>query len=217
MKEFKFLFLIYKPQGIIKALWTILRVFILPYEKLNKLIPSDARILDIGCGNGGLSNYLAIKSEDRNITGIDFSKKRISDAIKTIGSRKNIKFLQGNAVTTKLPKVDCYIIVDVLHHINTKNQDKLIRFFANRLDKNSLLIIKEVDPSDKVPFFFGHVIEKILYPDEKIYARSKKEWEQLFRSLGLSYRVLSGVFHFPDSTKIYVIHRTNSVNKKSKI
>lgn len=214
MSKLGFLFLLYLPQGILKALWTILRVFILPYEKLNKLIPSDAHILDIGCGNGGFSNYLAIRSNDRDILGIDLSRKRITSAKKSVGKRKNIKFILGDVITVKKPNANCYLIIDVLHHIDFRSQEKLLHFLAKKMNNNSMLIIKEVDPSSKIPFLFGHIIEKILYPKEKIYSRSKKDWGILFRSLGLVFKTIPGVFYFPDSTRIFVLTHKSFASTK---
>lgn len=209
MSKLGSLFLLYLPQGILKAIWTILRIIILPCKKLDALIPQKGTILDIGCGSGGFANYLSLKSSERNILGIDLSKKRITSAKKSVGKRKNIKFILGDVITVKQPNANCYLIIDVLHHIDYQNQEKLLRFLAKKMGNNSMLIIKEVDPSDRIPFLFGHVIEKILYPKERIYARSKKDWERMFRSLDLSIKTLPGAFYFQDSTKIFVLSNKN--------
>lgn len=205
MKTLIFLFLIYDSQGIFKALWTVLRIFLLPYRKLDAVVPLAGTIIDIGCGSGGMTNYLALRSSKRNMKGIDLSRERISVALKSVGKRKNIRFIHGDAVTAKLPLADCYIMIDVLHHITFQNQQKLLRFIVQHMKNHSILIVKEVDPSNRIPFLFGHIIEKILYPKEKIYARSKKDWVLLFESLGLSFRITPGVFYFPDSTCIFTV------------
>lgn len=199
------LFSLYKPQGFVKALWTVLRIWVLPYRKLDSLIPESGRILDIGCGNGGFSNYVAICSQKRKVTGIDLSKERISDARKSVSNKSNINFRLGDILSANLPRSDCYLMVDVLHHISFKNQEKMLHFLAKKLNKKSVLIIKEVDPSNKLPFAFGHLIEKVLYPNETIYARSKGNWKKLFDSLGLKVKIYSGSIYFPDSTLIYIL------------
>lgn len=215
MSKLFLLFLLYRPQGIIKALWVVLRVVILPYRKLDALIPQKSTILDIGCGNGGFSNYISLQTSKRKILGIDLSKKRIGSAIKTVGKRKNIRFILGDTTTIKIPKANFFLLVDVLHHINFQDQEKLLRFLANHLKSDSLLIIKEVDPSNRIPFLFGHIIEKVLYPKEEIYARSKNDWEVLFQSLGLSNEVFPGSVCFPDSSLIFVIRRTKRLKNKA--
>lgn len=162
--------------------------------------------MDIGCGNGALTNYLALHPK-RNLKGIDLSKERITSAQKTVGNRKNIQFIFGDVTKIKLPKVDCYVMVDVLHHIPFSDQKKLLQFIS--IKNNSVLIIKEVDPSATVQFNFGHSIEKLLYPKEKIYARSKEEWMKILNSLGFTVRIETGVFYFPDSTKIFICRKHN--------
>src|SRR3990167_9711685 len=190
------LFLLYRPKGIIKASWTVLRILILPYKKLDSLIPGKGTIVDIGCGNGGFSNYISLFSSKRKVFGIDLSKKRIESAKKSIGKRKNVKFVLGDVTKIKQPKADCYLVIDVLHHIDFKNQEKLLKFLAKKMSKNSMLIVKEVDPSNRIPFLFGHFIEKTLYPNEKIYARSRRDWQEFFRSLGLNIKVIPGSSYF---------------------
>ena len=93
------LFLLYRPQGIIKASWTVLRILILPYKKLDSLIPGKGTIVDIGCGNGGFSNYISLFSSKRNVFGIDLSKKRIESAKKSIGKRNAPNRAHTNALT----------------------------------------------------------------------------------------------------------------------
>ena len=210
MNKLVLLFLLYKPQGILRAFWTVLRILILPYKKLDLLIPKSGTILDIGCGNGGFSNYLSMQSPERKILGIDLSLKRIKSAKKTVGKRKNIKFILADAAKIKQPSADCFLMIDVLHHIDFLSQEKLLKFLAKKVSKNGVLIIKEVDPSSRIPFIFSHTLEKILYPKEKIYAMSKKEWEGMFRSFNLSVKVLPGAFYFPDSTCIFVLKKTSA-------
>jgi len=205
LKELKALFFIYKPQGIAKALLVVLRVIILPYKKIDKIVPPIGTIVDIGCGNGALTNYL--RSPKRIMKGIDLSKNRISIAIKSVKSRKNIEFIYGDAISFKLPRVDCYLIVDVLHHIPFQDQEKLLKFLSKSLGSKSILIIKEVDKSNQISYFFSNLIEKVLYPREQIYTRSKHAWIKLFKSLGFSTAIKSGVSYFPDSTKIFVLSK----------
>lgn len=201
------LFNIYKNQGLFKSFWVVLRVVILPSDKIDKIISKSGTILDIGCGNGGLTNYLAVESPKRRLIGIDLSKNRIADALKTIRKGHRITFINADVTKIKLPKVNTYMIVDVLHHISYPDQEKLITFLAKRLSKKSLLLIKEVDNSNTLPFLYGHLFEKILYPKEKIYPRSKTEWKKLFDKLGLKYKIEDGNWYFYDSTTIFTLRK----------
>lgn len=210
LKDLKQIYLLYKPIGKLKAYWTIARILTLPASKIDKLLPKSGTIIDIGAGQGGLTNFLFCKSMSRNLIGIDMSKSRIADAKKTVNNRRNIKFIYGDAVTKKISKANVYLMVDVLHHISYPNQEKLLKYLASVLTKDNLVTIKEVDKSNLLPYLFGHLVEKILYPRETIYTRSKEEWIKLFNSLGWKCKVETGNVYFPDSTLIFVCKRKSA-------
>ena len=95
--------------------------------------PGD-RVLDVGCGNGRLSDMF----ENKNIqyTGVDFSKKLIEIAKKERG--KNGTFLQANALNLPFEdsSFDAVFSIAVLHHIPSK--ENRIKFIseAYRVLKN---------------------------------------------------------------------------------
>jgi len=49
------------------------RIALERFEKVAKLLPHNAQVLDVGCGTGDLIRYLEIKRPDCVYTGIDFS------------------------------------------------------------------------------------------------------------------------------------------------
>lgn len=202
--QYKFLYSLYKSLGVKKALWTLVRILILPAKKIDSVLPKNGLIFDVGTGQGALANFLTFNSPLRNIIGIDLSKSRINDAKKTVKARKNIRFIYGDALKIKLPVADSYLIVDVLHHIPYQDQKKLLSHIASLLKKDSCLVIKEIDKSNFLPHFFGQIFEKYLYPKERIYARSKNDWLELISSLGLGCKIEKGNTYFPDSTLIFV-------------
>jgi SAM-dependent methyltransferase len=208
MKDYGLVYHRYRSLGLTKALWVALRLIVLPSSKIHRALPRKGRILDIGCGNGGLTNYLAVRSPERNLIGVDYSAVRIRDAQKSVAGLTTPKFWRGDVTKIKLPTVKAYLIADVLHHINFQDQERLLTFLAHRLTKGVTLVIKDVNRADRLPFLFGHLFEKILYPKEKIYARSREEWERLFTKLGLKFQVEGGNWYFYDSTNIYTLSRS---------
>ncbi len=207
MIKFWKLYKVYSSLGQIKAIWSVIRIAILPFWKIDRIVGRRNNIVDIGCGNGALANYLAINDYSRQILGIDYSKKRILDAKKTSPLNRNVKFVYGDVVSKKLPPADCYLICDVLHHIPYEQQEKLLSSITKKMKKENVLIIKEVDPSNRVPFLFGHLWEKILYPHEQILTRTKKQWVKLLHKLDLAFKMETGAFYFPDSTVIFICRK----------
>ena len=89
-------------------------------KRLLKRIPPGARVLDVGCGNGIVYEFLAKKSI--RYTGVDVSNKLIQIA------RRRAKALQGKPLYTfkvasalNLPFKDKYfthvLCMAVIHHI----------------------------------------------------------------------------------------------------
>ena len=80
-----------------KTFWNIdyFEKIVLPLMDL----PNNGQILDVGCGNGGISLLLAEQRPDLRITGIDFERKSIEDASSYAERNgfKNLKFEQGDA------------------------------------------------------------------------------------------------------------------------
>lgn len=75
--------------------------------------------LDVGCGKGALADCLARKVSD-NVVGIDILYDRIEEA-KQYGSRENLEFVAGDAVTVDLGKKFSTIIMsNVLEHIEER-------------------------------------------------------------------------------------------------
>jgi len=58
------------------ARFVIIHIDIL--EMLDRLVPKRGRILDMGCGFGLFSLFLAMRSPERSIHGVDLSAKRIA-------------------------------------------------------------------------------------------------------------------------------------------
>ncbi len=81
------------------------------------------RVLEVGCGIGVLSSYLAEKYK-WEITGIDLDSKQIERAKNEHRENKYLNFMEADA--TKLPfedsEFDLILSIDVLHHINNRNR-----------------------------------------------------------------------------------------------
>lgn len=64
-------------------------------------VPRDARVLDVGCGNGWASRLLAEKARDGRVVGIDIADEMIGIAQESSASFSNIEFQVASA--EKLP------------------------------------------------------------------------------------------------------------------
>ena len=116
---------------------------------LNKNISSQKKnILDIGCGAGTLSFYLANKNHD--VLGIDISTKAIKECLL---SKKELNLNNVNFEQFDFPnnypkeKFDVVIFTEVIEHLD--DDKKALGIIRKILKPNGLMILST--PSNKAP------------------------------------------------------------------
>lgn len=153
------------------APWTFKKI---PKEikRIEKIIPKNSKILEIGCGEGHHAIHLAKKGF--NVTAIDFSKNAITFAKQKIRDNK-IKFIQKDFSEISKYKNKFNFIFDwrFLHEIKDKNQrKKYIKSVSNALKKDGqyLSVAFSGDSS-----FMGEGILRTSPVGIKIYFSTLKE------------------------------------------
>jgi len=193
-----------KEDNINKQYWStvepgeILAGYCFPGEELTKFLTTKSKVLDVGCGNGKISEYLY--KENYVVTGIDINKKALNENRKR---NSNIIFIEAD-ITEELPFADSsfdaitvpYVFVSI---IDVEKAQKAANELIRVLKIGGFLWIceatyskdynkrykagKEITGLDNVaPSFFknGNNQEKI-----KRFIRhySNKEMDTLFQSL----------------------------------
>ncbi len=85
-------------------------------KKLLEKIPPIKKLIDIGCGFGRL--YPVYQHKAEKIILFDYCQELLDSAKNTIGNKKNIEFIQGNAyeMPFKNNTIDLGISIRTLHH-----------------------------------------------------------------------------------------------------
>lgn len=107
------------------------------FEKFSKHLKSHFEILDLGCGNGRLYQYL----KPANYLGIDSSKKLLDEARKL---HPEGKFIEGDQqeIPTEDGKFNVVFSIAALHHIPSKKlRKKTISEIVRVLKKDGILIL----------------------------------------------------------------------------
>ncbi len=105
---------------LVNSRWSKKRVLSLAKELLGYTELNGKRdFLEVGCGNGAVSRYLADKYQ-ANVVGIDIDTEQIELAEKYIVDAANLSFLEADA--TRLPfgagSFDVVLSFGVMHHID---------------------------------------------------------------------------------------------------
>jgi 1-acyl-sn-glycerol-3-phosphate acyltransferase len=115
------------------------------YELFHQLVPTKARITDIGCGYGMMSNMLHLLSKEREILGLDYDEEKIQVAQEGYLQTPKVQFKVADASTLDLPVSDVFILSDVLHYLTQQEQEKLLQHCLSQLTETGMLLIRDGD------------------------------------------------------------------------
>ena len=177
---------VYEKPGI--AVWTNKK----PPEELIELVESGkikpCKVIDVGCGEGFYSIYLASKGFD--VTGIDISEKAINYAKKNAkkeGFDIKFKVMDLNDLSEIKEKFDLVLEWAILHCMPFEKRKKYIESISKILNKGGKYLSTCFNVQDTK---FGKISERIrIVPEnaralmgEKMYFSSLNEIKQLFES-----------------------------------
>lgn len=187
------------------TIFTHIRFFTAPYEKLEQLISQKGFIIDLGCGYGIFSNFLGLIGPKRQVLGIELDSQKIRFANRGVA---NVKFLKADITKIILKKADVILLIHVLHHLNSfKEQEHLLNECRQKLAKNGRLIIAEVDKKPFFKFILGRLADFLLYPGDKIYYRFPAEFKKIFTRHGFKTKIIKAEKGKPFANIIYVLEK----------
>ena len=112
-------------------------------------VPPAGPVLEVGCGHGLLSNYLALQSAEREVLGVDVDAPKIAAANAAAGRGGHADRCRFEVTAPgDLPDGPwaCVAIVDVLYLLAADVQRGLLRSCAGRLGPGGVLVVKEMAP-----------------------------------------------------------------------
>ncbi len=118
-----------------------------------KIIKEDFKILEIGCGPGGILFFF--KEKGFNVTGIDFDDKHLE-----YGKNKDLNLFNKSKINLN-EKFDLIIISHVLEHM--KNPDIEIKKIKENLAKKNTLMYIEVPSIHSINSMYDSDILKYLH------------------------------------------------------
>lgn len=189
---------LYKGSGFSET-FSRARVWDAPFGEVLKYIPDKGIVVDLGCGDGILTNFLALSRPKVKFIGIELNKERVVDADRGL---INAKFVHGDILKTNVPQADVITIVHVLHHLpSKKDQEILLTGLKRKLKRGGKIVVVEIIEKPILKYWFTWITDAITVPilfqgklfASDFYYRTKKEWEVLFEKL--NFKVKSHMAH----------------------
>ena len=156
----------------------IYRPFICPFEEILPHMPSDADVLDVGCG-GGL--FLGLAAEAGSLkTGLGFDSNKA-----VIDLARNLKIETGSVAFEHLDveapwpdgPFDVVTMIDVMHHIPPGAQAGIFPLVAARLKPGGLFIYKDINASDRLRASANRLHDLVLAQDWVQYLPTERTVE----------------------------------------
>jgi 2-polyprenyl-3-methyl-5-hydroxy-6-metoxy-1,4-benzoquinol methylase len=172
----------------------LLKQSLYPAAKLVPLLDGAKVVLDFGCGEGLLTNLLSRRLPRVQFIGVDLDDKKIA-AAQACRTNPKTEFVAGDFFDQKTRGADVVIFNDVLHHLPPDRQLAALQHAADCLNPNGTLILKEVDPADRLDVRHTTFWDSRLYPKDNLRFFSPREWVSRLGRIGFRSSGSSVVRH----------------------
>jgi len=132
-----------------------------PFEAVADAVPPEGRVLEIGCGHGLFSTYLALSSPDREVVGTDVDGDKIRAATRAAEGVGNLTFAPAEPGALPEGTWRAICIVDVLYLIDRDGERSLLEAAAARLEPGGVLVVKEMGTQPAWKFRWMALQEKL--------------------------------------------------------
>src|ERR1019366_8272185 len=123
---------------------SLLKHSLYPIRFLTGGLPSTGVILDLGCGEGMLTNLLAVNLPGARFHGIDKDAPKI--ALAQQNAPANATFACQDINAFDYAPAAAIIFNDVVHHCESAGQARMLDKAFDLLEDDGVLLLKEVDP-----------------------------------------------------------------------
>lgn len=135
---------LYRYQGVYVEQFVKWKMQLDPFfTQLDAVVPRRARVLDLGCGYGLASHWLATFTDTRTFWGLDYDEAKIRVAQRSAAENSRVQFAVGDLLTAELPAGDAVLLLDVLHYWPPPKQQLILDKVRRALAPGGRLILRD--------------------------------------------------------------------------
>lgn len=133
----------YRTAPLADRLHVLVRWLTCPFPPVVEVLPNEGRVLEVGCGHGLFSGYLARRSPGLRVHGVDIDAAKIAVA-RTSEEPGRLDFAVGASGSVPDGPWDGVVLVDVLYLLDEAAQRALLKACAAVLAPGGVLVVKDM-------------------------------------------------------------------------
>lgn len=158
-------------------------------EEIEQYLPDDGTILDLGCGFGLFSLYIAACKPNARVIGLDVNARRLQiarDAAEKLGIH-NASFVQQDlrAWRPEQTIAGAYAL-DIFHHLPVENGNRLLSDLFARLEPGGRFLLKDIDTQPRAMLWFTYALDALMSPRDDFHYRSAGAWQRQLAASGFA-------------------------------
>jgi len=173
------------------------RAFLSDLAVVERYVPNQGFIVDLGCGHGLFACVMRESAPQRRVLGIDLDPRKIEVARGAIQDTQWLRFEVGDIVKQPPPKCDAVTIVDVLYLLSFEDQEQVLKNAASALGEGGPLIVKSqekrVDPRYALTYAQEMITVSLGFTRggrERFYFPTREEALAMFERAGFKVDVI---------------------------
>jgi len=143
-------------------LYLALRRVVLPFDDIERHVPTTGDIIDACCGHGAFTLLLAMRSPDRRVTGVDIDATRVAAARRVAAGIPNVEFEIGDLLHLDARGATAVVIIDALHYFEPSEQARILRRVANTLGSGGMLVCRTAMRESGPRFWWNALHERVM-------------------------------------------------------
>lgn len=164
---------------------------VFPYLLRARLIPENARLLDLGCGQGLLAALLAAAGAPRLAAyrGIERMARDVVRAHRALGADCGVQ--HGDIRGAAFGAADAVVLLDVLHYMSRADQNAVLRRVRDCLAPGGVLLARVGDAAAGLPFRLSTWVDWTVacargHGAARFHCRSVAQWRAALEALGFA-------------------------------
>lgn len=158
-------------------------------EEIEQYLPNSGTILDLGCGFGLFSLYMAAAKLNARVIGLDVNARRLQiarDAAAKLGIR-NASFVQQDLRDWRPDQtIAGAYALDIFHHLPVENGNRLLNDLFARLAPGGRFLLKDIDTQPRAMLWFTYVLDALMSPRDDFHYRSAGAWQRQLSASGFA-------------------------------